>query len=97
MASRVKAATTVSDQVKDLLRHQVREMGWTAERIAYEMQRAGHDGWSFGTVHQMMRTDSRAFTVDEAIGILAVFNSKNQWMTKELNRLTALLMREQGK
>lgn len=95
MASRVKAATVVSDQVKVLLRRQVRDMGWTAEHVAFEMQRAGHEGWNFGTVHMLMREDSRAFTVDEALGIIAVFSSENRLLAKELERVTTLLTKRE--
>jgi hypothetical protein len=91
--SRIVTSTTISDAVKKLLHSQIKS-GWTSERIAFEMQKAGHAGWSAHTPPSLTRAGTRALSVDEAVALLAVFKSRNRVMEKELNRLTALLSGE---
>jgi hypothetical protein len=93
MNSRIEAGTTISDLVKDMMRRQIKA-GWTSERVAYEMQKAGHAGWSAHTPTSLYREGTRALTVDEAVGLLAVFRSRNRIVEKELDRLTAFLTGE---
>lgn len=90
MNSRIVTATPVSDQVKDLLRRSIKN-GWTSERIAFSMQQLGHEGWNAHTPTTLTRAGVRPLTVDEAIGLLAVFKSHSQLTLKEVDRLTALL------
>jgi hypothetical protein len=90
MNSRIVTATPVSDAVKDMLRAQIKS-GWTSERIAYSMQQLGHEGWNASTANTLTRPGVRPLTVDEAIGLIAVFRSRSQLMAREADRLTALL------
>lgn len=92
---RIQISTTISDSVKEMLRRQLKA-GWTAERVAYEMQKAGHAGWSASVVHQLTRSSTRALTVDEAVGLMAVFKSKAQVISREADRIMALLTREES-
>lgn len=91
---RIETSTTVSDAIKEMLRRQLKA-GWTAERVGYEMQKAGHSGWSAGVVHQLTRPSTRPLTVDEAIGLMAVFKSRAQVITREADRIIAQLTREE--
>lgn len=91
---RIETSTTISDSVKEMMRKQLKA-GWTAERVGYEMQRAGHAGWSAGVVHQLTRPGTRALTVDEAVGLMAVFKSRAQVIIREADRVMALLTREE--
>jgi hypothetical protein len=94
---RIVTNTTVSDAVKALLRAQIRG-GWTSERISYEMQKLGHKGWSAHTPPSLTKEGTRPLTVDEAIGLVAVFRNRNRLIGKELDRLAAMLVTaEEGK
>jgi hypothetical protein len=82
--TRIVVATTISDAVKDILRRQIKS-GWTAERIGYEMQKLGN-AWSASTANNLTRQGTRPLTVDEAVGLLAVFSSRNRIIARELER-----------
>lgn len=99
MNSRIVTATTISDAVKEVLRAQIKA-GWTSERIAYSMQQIGHEGWNAHTATSLTRAGTRALSVDEAIGLIAIFRSRSLLLGREVDRLTALLVskgEEKGK
>lgn len=95
MNSRIVTSMVISDAVKDMVRRQVKS-GWTSERIAYEMQKIGHEGWNATTPVALLRPGTRALSVDEALGLLAVFRNRNRMIAKELERLTTLLTDGEG-
>lgn len=94
MSARIATVTTVSDAVKDMLRKQLKA-GWTSEHVAYEMQRIGHAGWKAHTATSLTAKGSRPLDVDEAIGLMAVLKSRSLVIIREVDRLTAMLTREE--
>jgi hypothetical protein len=96
MSARIATVTTVSDAIKEMLRKQLRA-GWTSEHVAYEMQKLGHTGWKAHTATSLVVKGTRPLSVDEAIGLMAVLKSRSQLVIREVDRLTALLVREEGK
>lgn len=95
MNSRIETMTTISDAVKQLMHEQIKG-GWTSERIAHEMQQLGHKGWSAHTPPSLTKAGTRPLTVDETVGLLAVFKSRTQIIAREIDRQVALLLREGG-
>ena len=87
---RIETTTTISDEVKELVRRQIKS-GWTAERIAYEMQMLGHKGMTSSNLHSITRQNGRAYTVDEAAALLAIFGGRARAVTAEIERLTAMI------
>lgn len=95
MAHRTKAVTTVADEVRELLTNSL-ATGWRTTTVAAEMQKAGHKGWNESVVQAAAR-ENRMFTVDEAIGMLAVFRAHAEMILREIDRKTELIKHEATK
>ena len=89
MTAKVAAVTTVASKVRDTLRVNLNE-GWNATTIAAKMQMLGHTGWNATVVNSVVNK-GRLLTVDEAIGLVAVFKAKAVMLTEDVDALTKLI------
>lgn len=92
MSTRLDAQTPMADAMRAFVRLQVHEKGWSAARIAHEMNELGHIGWTVPVVTGVARVDrGRAITIDEYVALCAIFKRSATEDLREVDRLVSML------
>jgi hypothetical protein len=83
-----QANTEVADEIRDILRHALKEGGWTSARIASDMQILGQKGWNESTVFTTANGKRQTLNIDEALALLAVFGGRSRLIIQKVEALT---------
>ncbi len=87
-----KSATIFIERVRQLLKDELAH-GWTATRVASDMNILGHPGWNENVVNTFARGHRQTVTLDEGLSLLAVFGSRARWVTQEMETLMGDLVK----
>lgn len=87
MTSRSDPHEPLAREMRDFLRVQIHERGWSAARIAHEMNELGFTAWTVPVVTGAARADrGRAITIDEYVGLCTIFKRSATVALAEIER-----------
>jgi hypothetical protein len=91
MSTRDDTYSPLADEMRAFLRSQIHEKGWSAARVAHEMNECGFN-WTVPVVTGAARIDrGRAITIDEYVALCAIFRRSGQRALDEVEQMIGVL------
>jgi hypothetical protein len=91
MPAPVQGSTEITERLRKLLINEL-EHGWSRSRVASEMQALGFPGWNEHIVNSFASGKRQFISLDEGLGLIAVFGARTLKIGTEIENLTKRAM-----